>query len=156
MPMPFEYQNASRQFEQFMIDARDFAGLATTNMSWNMVVGVLNAFRSRLTIPQSLLFADALPPVLRALYVEHWNVDQPLREFDTPEKMLDEIRSVRRQHNFAPEHAISAVAAALKKNMDPEVYQRMISRLPLQAQGYWAVDYKLKCEPALIVKADGS
>ena len=33
MPMPFEYQNASRQFEQFMIDARDCAGLATTNIS---------------------------------------------------------------------------------------------------------------------------
>lgn len=143
MPMPFEYQNASRQFEQFMIDARDCAGLATTNMSWNMVIGVLHTFRSRLPVEQALAFADALPPVLRALFVEHWDVSQPVRSFGTPEELLDEVRSVRRQHNFAPPHAIRAVAEALRKNVDPEVYQRAMSKLAPAAQAYWG--YQPSC-----------
>lgn len=29
MTWPFEYQNASLEFERFMVDARDFAGLTT-------------------------------------------------------------------------------------------------------------------------------
>ena len=143
MPMPFEYQNASRQFEQFMIDARDCAGLATTNMSWNMVIGVLHTFRSRLPVEQALAFADALPPVLRALFVEHWDVSQPVRSFGTPEELLDKVRSVRRQHNFAPPHAIRAVAEALRKNMDPEVHQRAMSKLAPAAQAYWG--YQSSC-----------
>ncbi len=139
MPMPFEYQNASRQFDQFMLDARDFAGLATTNMAWNMVVGVLHAFRSRLTVQQALQFADALPPVLRAIFVEHWDISEPMREFGSPDEVLNEVRSIRRQHNFSPENAVQAVATALRKNVDEEVFQRALYQLPLQAQLYWDV-----------------
>jgi uncharacterized protein (DUF2267 family) len=137
MTMPFEYQNASMQFNQFMIDARDNAGLATTNMAWNMVIGVLHAFRSRLATQQALLFADALPPVLRAIFVEHWHIDQPIREFGSLEELLDEVRSVRRQHNFSPDNAIQAVAAALKKHVDIEEFERTLSQLPPLAQAYW-------------------
>ncbi|MBV8046205.1 MAG: DUF2267 domain-containing protein [Paludibacterium sp.] len=137
MTLPFEYQNASKQFEQFMLDARDAAGLATTNMAWNMVVGVLRTFRSRLTVPQALLFADALPPVLRALFVEQWDTSQPIRDFGSPEALLDEVRSVRRQHNFSPDDAIQAVAIALRKNVDPEVLRRTLASLPTAAQNYW-------------------
>ena len=52
MTLPFEYQNASLDFERFLVDARDYADLATTNMAWNMVVGVLHTFRRRLTVNQ--------------------------------------------------------------------------------------------------------
>jgi len=139
MPLPFEYQNASREFDQFMIDARNFAGLATTNMSWNMVIGVLHTFRHRLTVQQALLFADVLPPVLRALFVEHWNIDQPIREFGTQEELMVDVRSVRHRHNFSPDHAIQAVAAALRKNIDTEALERTLSQLPPAAQAYWSV-----------------
>lgn len=137
MPLPFEYQNASRQFEQFMLDARDFAGLATTNMSWNMVIGVLRAFRCRVTPQQALRFADALPPVLRALFVADWDLDQPLRGFGSPQELLEEVRSVRHQHNFSPPHAIEAVARALRKNTDPETLARALAALPPAARAYW-------------------
>lgn len=135
--MPFEYQNASKQFDQFMIDARDFAGLATTNMAWNMVIGVLHTFRSRLSTQQAIVFADALPPVLRAIFVEHWSIDQPIRDFGSHEELLDEVRSVRHLHNFSPDNAIQAVAAALRKNVDIEVFERALATLPPLAQDYW-------------------
>jgi len=50
MTLPFEYQNASLEFERFMVDARELAGLSSTNMAWNMVVGVLHTFRRRPSI----------------------------------------------------------------------------------------------------------
>lgn len=70
MTLPFCYQNASLQFEQFMVDARDLADLPSTNMAWNRVVGVLRTFRRRLTVEQALRFADVLPPVVRYQFVE--------------------------------------------------------------------------------------
>jgi len=33
MTIPSEYQRATIEFERFMVDARDEAGLATTNMA---------------------------------------------------------------------------------------------------------------------------
>jgi len=138
MPLPFEYQNASRQFDQFMVDARDFAGLATTNMTWNMVIGVLHTFRRRLAPQDVLRFADALPPVLRALFLEEWDINQPVAEFGTAEQLLAEVRSVRNQHNFSPDNAIPAVAAAVRKNIDIIEFERVLSELSPAAQAYWA------------------
>lgn len=139
MPMPFEYQNASLEFERFMLDARDSAGLATTNMAWNMVVGVLHTFRRRLTVPQAIAFAVVLPPVLRALFIEDWDLDASPVGFASPEALLAEVRSVRHAHNFSPENAIPAVAAALRRQVDPASFERVLSSLPAGARQYWAV-----------------
>ena len=138
MPLPFDYQNASLQFDQFMIDARDLAGLPTTNMAWNMVVGVLRTFRRRLTVQEALLFADALPPVLRALFVEHWDTGQPIAAFGSPKELIEEVRSVHRQHNFSPDNAIQAVAEALRKNVDLVAFEQALGKLSPAAQHYWA------------------
>ena len=137
MPIPFEYQNASRQFDQFMIESRDNAGLATTNMTWNMVVGVFHAFRSRLSLEQALLFADALPPVMRAIFVENWDPTLPTKEFGTVQSMLADVRSVRSRHNFSTPDAIAAVATALRNNIDMVTFLRTLKQLPPAAQDYW-------------------
>jgi len=138
MPVPFEYQNTSLEFERFMVDARDLAGLATTNMAWNMVVGVLHAFRSRLTVKQALLFADVLPPVVRAIFIENWNTDEPVRQFTAGTELLAQVRSVRPEHNFSPENAVAAVAQALRKHVDNEAFDRVLLTLPAGAKEFWA------------------
>ncbi len=130
MPPPFEYQNASLQFEKFLVDARNCAGLATTNMAWNMVVGVLHTFRRRLSPSGVALFCSVLPPVLRALFIEDWDSDQPTREFGTEVTWLDEVRSIRHEHNFSPANAIEAVATALRRNIDEDAFDRVLARLP--------------------------
>lgn len=141
MTLPFEYQNASLEFERFMIDARDLAGLSTTNMAWNMVVGVLHTFRKRLSVDQALRFADVLPPVLRALFLEDWHPGVPLMDFGTEEELLAEVRSVRHEHNFSPPNAVAAVAAALRRHVDAESLERTLSGLPPGAQQYWSVPH---------------
>jgi uncharacterized protein (DUF2267 family) len=140
MPLPFEYQNASRQFDQFMVDCRDNAGLATTNMTWNMVVGVLHAYRSRLTLEQALRFANVLPPVIRAIFVEDWTPAPP-KPFGTTEQMMADVRAVRHRHNFATSNAIHAVAAALRKQIDMVALMHVLAQFPPEAQQYWLAEY---------------
>ncbi len=138
MTLPFEYQNASLDFERFLVDARDYAGLATTNMAWNMVVGVLHTFRRRLTVKQVVKFSMVLPPVIRSLFLEQWNPDQEVAAFGTEEQLLEEVRSVRPEHNFSPKHAISAVAKALQNRVEQGEFARALAELPPEAAEFWS------------------
>lgn len=138
MTLPFAYQNASLEFERFMVDARDYAGLATTNMAWNMVVGVLHTFRRRLTVRQVVRFSTVLPPVIRALFLEQWDPDQEVADFGTEEQLLDEVRSVRPKHNFSPQDAIVAVAKALRNRVDQVEFARALAELPPGATQFWS------------------
>lgn len=135
--LPFEYQNPSLQFERFMADARDCAGLATTNMAWNMVVGVLHAFRRRLTVNQALSFALVLPPMIRALFMEGWSPEQPVLPFGEPAEWLADVRSVRPEHNFSPPDAVASVATALRRHVDADAFERVLETLPVEASRYW-------------------
>ena len=137
MTLPFEYQNPTLQFERFMVDARDCASLATTNMAWNMVVGVLHAFRNRLSVNQALAFAAVLPPMIRALFIEDWNPQQAVLPFGEPADWLADVRSVRPEHNFSPPDAVVSVATALSRHVDTQAFERVLALLPAEARRYW-------------------
>jgi len=139
MPIPSAYQRASLDFDKFMVDARDIAGLATTNMAWNMVVGVLHTFRRRLNVKEAVRFADVLPPVLRAIFVADWNTDEPSLPFDERSAMTREVQSLRAAHNFAPDTAIHDVAMALRRNINEEDLDRVLAGLPQGAADFWRV-----------------
>lgn len=139
MTWPTEYQRASIDFERFMVLARDAAGLPTTNMAWNMVEGVLRAFRRRLTVEQALRFSDCLPPVLRALFLENWHPRASPAPFGTREEILEEVRALRQEHNFSPSNAIEAVAKALRACAEPDSLERALSALPGAARDFWVV-----------------
>ena len=139
MPIPSAYQRASVDFDKFMLDARDIAGLATTNMAWNMVAGVLHTFRRRLNVKEAIRFADVLPPVLRAIFVADWNTDEPSLPFDERSAMTREVQSLRAAHNFAPDTAIHDVAMALRRNINEEDLDRVLAGLPQGAADFWRV-----------------
>lgn len=139
MTIPAEYQRASVEFERFMVDARDLAGLATTNMAYNMVVGVLHVFRRRLSVQEALRFAGVLPAVLRAIFVSDWDTEQPQLAFGDRASMTGEVKQLRQAHNFSPETAIHDVALALRRHVDPQELDRVLASLPPQAQAYWRV-----------------
>ncbi|NGX16001.1 DUF2267 domain-containing protein [Wenzhouxiangella sp. XN24] len=140
MPVPAEYYHASKQFEEFMLDARDAADLQTTHMAWNMVVGVLQAFRRRLAVRDALKFAGLLPPGIRALFVADWDADAPALPFTDEESLLAEVRSVRAAHNFSPANAREAVAIALRHNVDTEALDRFLQSISEDAYTFWFVE----------------
>ena len=139
MTIPLEYEFASRDFSQFLLDARDAAGLGSTHQAYTMVQGVLQAFRRRLTVEDAILFAGALPAVLRALFVADWDVDEPRREFGDRAVMTREVQSLRADHNTAPDTAIGDVATALRKHVDEAAFDRVIAKLPEGAAQFWTV-----------------
>ena len=139
MTWPLEYQKASVEFEQFMVTARDLAELQTTNMAWTMVEGVLLAFRRRLTVRQAIAFANVLPPLVRALFLDNWHPADEPEPFVAREALTAEVQALRREHNFSPPNSIAAVASALRSVVDQQALSRVLASLPAEAQAFWSV-----------------
>ncbi|MDH5728475.1 MAG: DUF2267 domain-containing protein [Gammaproteobacteria bacterium] len=139
MPVPAQYYHASEQFEKFMLDARDASGFKTTHMAWNMVVGVLQTFRRRISISDALRFSNILPPGIRALFVADWNTEQEILPFSDIDTMTKEVKSVRPAHNFSPENAIESVSIALRRNVDEIELETLLGEFPDGAQQFWSV-----------------
>jgi uncharacterized protein (DUF2267 family) len=137
MPVPAEYQRATDDFYKLLTDARDSAGLTTTNQAYTMVQGVLQVFRRRLEVNEAIRFLSVLPVGVRALFVADWDVDEPKRPFDDRAIMTKEVRALRAEHNFAPETAIRDVATALRRNLDEVAFDRVLATLPHGATEFW-------------------
>lgn len=137
MTVPMELQQASKDFEKFLIDARDSSGLTTRNQTYTMVQGVLQTFRRRLDVREAILFAGVLPPVLRAIFVADWDIDEPKQPFADRAAMTREVQALRRDHNFSPDTAIRDVAGALRRNIDQAALDRILALLPNGASEFW-------------------
>lgn len=122
-----------------MHDVCEESGLNTSHAAYNMVVGVLRAFRRRLGIKDALRFANILPPVLRALYVADWDVDEPLKPFQDIATMTQEVKALRAEHNFSTDTAIHDVAVALRRNMIESDLDLLLATFPKGASEFWQV-----------------
>lgn len=137
MTVPMEYRQASRDFDAFLIEARDGAMLQTTNQTYTMIDAVFTTFRSRLSIRDALAFADVLPPVLRALFVSNWDVDQPLRPFEDRATLTREVKAFRGDHNVSPDDSIAVVASVLRRHVGEVTFDRALAKLPAEAATFW-------------------
>ncbi len=137
MPMPMEYRQASVDFDRFILDVRELAGLQTTNQAYTMVQAVFQTFRRRLDLEEAILFADVLPPVLRAIFVAEWDLEEPKSPFSGRIAMTREVQAFRPDHNLSPDSAIVDVAAALRRNIDEAKLDRVLARLPAGAADFW-------------------
>ena len=97
MPMPWTYRQATREWRAFLAEARAAMDLETDNVTYTAVEGVLRAFRRRLTPQQAIDFAQVLPSVLRALFVEH----KPIACL--PDRVLDHVSHFNFAFAFAAE-----------------------------------------------------
>jgi uncharacterized protein (DUF2267 family) len=137
MTVPMEYQHASEVFERFLVVLRDRAGLTTRHQTYTIAQAVLYALRQRMSVREGLRFADALPAILRAIFVSDWDIDEPLRPFDTLHALQDDVLAFRRDHSLATRDSVADVADALRHVMSAEAYAMMISRLPCAGQTLW-------------------
>lgn len=137
MTVPMEYRQATVDFERFLLDARDIAGLQTTNQAYTVVEAVLCTFRRRLEVPDALLFANALPAVLRAIFVADWDLEEPTVPFSGRRTMTREVQAFRGDHKLSPDTAIADVAAALRRHVDETTLDRVLARLPAGAVDFW-------------------
>jgi len=138
MPVPAEYERASAQFYDYLVDARDTAGLWSTHTAYTMTQGVLQAFRRRLSTQEAIAFANVLPICLRALLVSDWDTEEERRPFESRETMTAEVQSLRAEHNFSPDTAIRDVSHALRRHVDEEAFDSLLAQLPEGAADFWA------------------
>jgi uncharacterized protein (DUF2267 family) len=137
MPVPAEYERASAQFYDYLLDARDTAGLWSTHVTYTMTQGVFQVFRRRLSMQDAIAFANVLPVRLRALFVTDWNPDEERKEFLDRESMTAEVKSLRKEHNFSTSTAIRDVAQALRRHVDEAAFDSLLIKLPKGAVEFW-------------------
>jgi uncharacterized protein (DUF2267 family) len=51
--------------------------------------------------------------------------------------MMQEVRALRADHNFAPETVIQDVARALRRHVDEAAFDRVLESLPSGASELW-------------------
>ena len=137
MPVPAEYERASSQFYEYLVDARDTSGLWSTHVTYTMTQGVFQVFRRRLSTKDAIAFANVLPICLRALFVTDWDIDEDRKEFEGREAMNHEVKLLRPEHNFSTETAIQDVAQALRRHVNEEPFDKLLSQLPEGAKEFW-------------------
>ncbi len=114
--------------------------LASDNMAYTAVDGVLQVFRRRLTAQQGLLFAGVLPSVLRAIFVQGWDITVPPFPFPERSDLIEEVKQVRPHHNLTPNNAIDATAWAIRRCTSARDFNRVLERLPVGSVAFWHVD----------------
>jgi uncharacterized protein (DUF2267 family) len=139
MTVPPEYVHATRDFDRFMQDFMDISSMATHHQSYAVVRAVLHVFRDHLTIGEALRFAEILPAVLRAIFVEDWHPTEMPKPFPARDDLLAEVKANRRDHNLAGDTAIRDVAEALRRNVDRQRLDQVLAALPPAARAYWQV-----------------
>jgi uncharacterized protein (DUF2267 family) len=139
MTMPLEYARADEEFEIFMKAFMDISMLPTHHRAYAVVRGVLHTFRNHLTIDDALRFAEFLPAILRAIFVEDWHPQTVPPPFPDRAALTAEAHAMRRDHNFVGETSISEVAQALRKTTDATRFELVLKKLPAEAQAFWQV-----------------
>ena len=137
MPLPREYQRASDDFYSFVTELRDLSNFGSSHQTYTMVQGVFRTYRSRLEITDAIKFANILPAVLRAIFVADWDTSESIKPFGDSISMNAEVKQLRAEHNFSTEHAIKDVGVVLRKHIDEQSWNSVLSELPTEAQLFW-------------------
>ncbi|MCF4097333.1 DUF2267 domain-containing protein [Maritalea mediterranea] len=137
MPMPQEYQRATIIYDQLLTELCEELHLATRNQAYTLLQSVLLVFRRRLTAPQVLLFAAVLPPMVRAIFVAGWHEAEYVPLFSTGDDLIEEVKDLRRAHNFADEHAIIGVTRVLRRYLDDQQLDAVLADISHEAADYW-------------------
>ncbi|MGX9849322.1 DUF2267 domain-containing protein [Limimaricola litoreus] len=138
--MPWTYRHATKEWRAFLDDAKERMSIESDNMAYTAVDAVFQVFRRRLTAQQGLEFASVLPCVLRAIFVENWDVTHPPATFRDRETLVAEVKKVRVNHNLTPDNAIEATAWAVRRCTNGRDFDRMLAKLPAEACAFWHVD----------------
>jgi len=137
MTVPFQYAHASEQFDRFLEAARVALDHETSHQAYQTVEGLLRVFRRRLSVAEGLAFADALPAVLRAIFVADWDIEAPVLPFAGSEALGRELQAYRPHHNLTPPDAIARLAPLVRAATDPVQFDRVLRRLPAGARDFW-------------------
>lgn len=137
--MPWTYRHPGKEWSAFLDDIRAVMGTPSANVAYTAAEGVFRAFRARLSVQQALDFAQVLPSVPRALFVQNWVAAEPV-PWAGPADYLAEVRALRAAHNFVSDNAVEAVSYALHRTLRPGALDQALARIGPEAQAFWRLE----------------
>lgn len=137
MTVPIDYRRASADFERFMLDLREALDLQTTHQAWGVLLGVLDTFGRRLSPEHSLIFAKALPPLLRSAFVREWHIPCEILPFADRSALEAEVMAYHRDHQLAQPGCIAATARTFWRHVDRQRFAAALGKLPVEAGEFW-------------------
>lgn len=108
----------------------DNLNLATRNQAYTVLQAVQVVFRRLLSPTDALRFAGLLPAVARAIFVVDWKPNEHRSDFGSEDDLYEEVRAVRRNHNFAERNAIGGVTQVLRRHMNPVELETFLTDAP--------------------------
>jgi len=138
--VPIDYKQASADFDAFMLDLRDQLDLQTTHQAWGVLLGVLDTFRRRLDTSEALAFAKALPPLLRAVFVQDWHIDRERPAFPDRTSLDAEVMAYHRDHQLAEPGCIAGTAKALWRHVDRTRLTTALAGMSDGARAFWQAE----------------
>lgn len=138
MPMPFTYRHATDEWRRFLETMRNRTLIDSDNVIYTALDGLFRAFRSRVPPRLVLEFGDELPAVMRAILVSRWDITAPLKPWVSRTELELEIRTLRRDHNFAPEGILDDLVWGIQTEVREIDFDRVLSRMEPEAQALWA------------------
>ena len=136
MTQPRDVLFASKLFQDWMTALKERALLDTHNQSHAMFRAVLHCLRRHMTTDQILNFADALPPLPRGIFLEHWRPGDPA-PLASAENFLHEVIAALAPHHVPPDTIVSDVFAVLAAHSEPLAAKTMRSQLPVPLRPLW-------------------
>lgn len=137
MPMPQEYFHAARDFDAFLSDAMEALDLQTRHQTWQILLAVFTAYRDRLSLREGLIFANALPPVLRAAFIDGWEPSETPKPFGSRDDQIADVLAFRADHTFATPQSIDQIAPVLARHAGEGALDAAFHRLPQEARAFW-------------------
>ena len=134
--MPMEIAYASRQFLELLAALKRTAYLETHTQCYAMLRAVLHEFRRYLTIPQALALADALPPIVRAIFVEDWQPADPPRP-PSPQAFDAAVTRRLAPHHAPPGDIALRVFEVLQDRSAQPKLARALAALPAGLRTLW-------------------
>ncbi|WP_165498076.1 DUF2267 domain-containing protein [Siculibacillus lacustris] len=136
MPIPRDYVFATPDFERFLGDLEETSLLASHSNAYAEARAVFHVFRRHATPAQALAFAAVLPPLLKAMFLEDWDIEAPIAAFpDDDAGLAAEFATEQVVRDAAA--AIADVAATLRRHVDRVALDRVLAALPEGARAYW-------------------
>ena len=137
MTQPSEVLYASRQYQNWLSALKNVASLETHNQAQAMMRAVMHELRLYLSSDDVLDFADALPPLPRGIFIEHWRpgVNPPILENseDFTRRVIERLSP----HYIPPDSIVADVFKVWVSISAPANAQKMCSVLPKALLHLW-------------------
>lgn len=134
-------------FNRYAIDGEQFVKEVATELGtpWDAGRGdrilraVLHAFRDRMTVRESLQLISQLPMLLKAIYVDGWQINDEAKGLRHVGDFIEAVREAGGKAtiqdfvtDYEVQHAIHAVFTVLKKHVSKGEIEDVLATLPLE------------------------